>query len=137
MHKYFETIKANPGFSRQQDGSKPLAMDENVELSESALKRLQQRQCASDSGTADAGPQQDQQLVAVIVTAQLPTKCERSHHRNQSDCKLISNYPIVNPLRVSLIDSASISGPIWCKAPLYINSPSGVMCAISTSSRPI
>lgn len=80
----------NPGFSRQQDGAIIVTVDEDAELSQSALEGVQ-RECPSDSGSADASTQQDQQLDALVVAAKLAAERQRADHGNQSNCKSQSN----------------------------------------------
>lgn len=61
-------------------------MDKDFELSESSLQGVQ-RECSPDPGTANASSQQDEQLYAVVVSAELTAKRECAHHGNQSNCK--------------------------------------------------
>lgn len=78
--------KRNPGFDRQQDGAIIVTMDEDVELSQSTLEGVQ-CECPSDSSTADASSQQDEQLDAFVVAAELASERQRADHGNQSNRK--------------------------------------------------
>lgn len=56
-------------------------MDEDVELPQPTLEGVQ-RERAPDPGTADSGAQQDEQLHAVVLAAELAAECQRAHHGN-------------------------------------------------------
>lgn len=65
----------NPGFDRPQDGSKPLTVDEDVELPQPPLEGVQCQRSSHHHSATDAGSQQqDEQLVAFIVAAELTAK---------------------------------------------------------------